>query len=55
LEQAFAIEDKPIVEASFANLDGADIWAAKPVTLVIDQGGTRARRLLETMIRREQP
>lgn len=55
MEQAFAIEDKPIIEASFANLDGADFWAAKPVTLGIDQGGTRVRRLIETMIRREHP
>lgn len=54
MEQAFGVEDKPIIEASFANLDGQDFWKAQPVTLGIDQGGTRARRLLETMIRRER-
>ncbi len=53
MEQAFGAEDKPIIEASFANLDGQDFWKAKPVALGIDQGGTRARRLLEAMIRRE--
>ncbi len=53
MEQAFGVEDKPIIEASFANLDGQDFWKAQPATLGIDQGGTRARRMLETMIRRE--
>jgi len=53
MEQAFGAEDKPIIEASFANLDGQDFWKAQPVALGIDQGGTRARRLLEAMIRRE--
>ena len=30
-----------------------NFWAEKPVSLGIDQGGTRARRLLESMIARE--
>lgn len=51
--QAFESEDKPIIEAAFANLDGRDFWHEKPVSLGIDQGGTRARRLIETMLRRE--
>ena len=40
-------------EAAFANLDGRDFWGEKPVSLGIDQGGTRARRLVVTMLRRE--
>lgn len=55
MNQAFEGEDKPIIEAAFANLDGRDFWAEKPVSLGIDQGGTRARRLVETMLRREAP
>jgi vanillate O-demethylase monooxygenase subunit len=55
MTQAFAEEDKPIIEAAFANLDGADFWERKPVFLGIDAGGTRARRLLQAMIAREQP
>jgi len=51
--EAFEGEDKPIIEAAFANLDGRDFWGEKPVSLGIDQGGTRARRLIETMLRRE--
>jgi vanillate O-demethylase monooxygenase subunit len=51
--QAFEGEDKPIIEAAFANLDGRDFWAEKPVSLGIDQGGTRTRRLIEAMLRRE--
>jgi vanillate O-demethylase monooxygenase subunit len=50
--QAFVEEDKPVIEAAFANLDGADFWESKPVFLGVDAGGTRARRLLQAMISR---
>ena len=50
---AFDVEDKPMIEAAYANLDGQDFWAARPLSLGIDQGGTRARRLIEAMLRRE--
>ena len=52
MSQAFVEEDKPIIEAAFSNLDGEDFWAAKPVFLGVDAAGTRARRLLQTMISR---
>jgi vanillate O-demethylase monooxygenase subunit len=52
--QAFNEEDKPIIEAAYANLDGADFWEEQPVFLGIDAGGTRARRLLQSMITAEQ-
>ena len=55
MDQAFNSEDKPIIEASFANMDGADFWERKPLFLGIDSGGTRARRLLEKLIAREAP
>ncbi|MEQ1496720.1 MAG: aromatic ring-hydroxylating dioxygenase subunit alpha [Novosphingobium sp.] len=51
--QAFDGEDKPVIEASFANLDGQDFWAAKPLSLGIDQGGTRARRKIEALLKAE--
>jgi vanillate O-demethylase monooxygenase subunit len=51
---AFDREDKPMIEAAYANVRGKDFWAERPVSLGIDQGGTRARRMLETMIRAEQ-
>lgn len=50
---AFNVEDKPIIEAAFANLDGMDFWAARPVSLGIDQGGTRARRKIQQMMAKE--
>lgn len=50
---AFDMEDKPIIEAAYANVRGRDFWKEKPVSLGIDQGGTRARRLLERMILQE--
>jgi len=49
MAHAFEHEDKPIIEAAYANLDGRDFWSARPVFLGIDAGGTRARRLLEQM------
>jgi phenylpropionate dioxygenase-like ring-hydroxylating dioxygenase large terminal subunit len=51
--QAFDEEDKPIIKAAYENLEGQDFWAAKPLSLGIDSGGTRARRKLEAMITRE--
>jgi vanillate O-demethylase monooxygenase subunit len=51
---AFDLEDKPMIEAAYANVRGQDFWAQKPVSLGVDQGGTRARRLLEKMLAREQ-
>ena len=56
---AFDDEDKPVIEAAYANVRaniaaGGDFWAEKPLSLGIDQGGTRARRLLESLIAREQ-
>lgn len=53
-DQAFNVEDKPIIEAAFANMEAPDFWAGKPLSLGVDQGGTRARRLLEKLIREEQ-
>ena len=50
---AFDDEDKPMIEAAYANVRGRDFWKEKPVSLGVDQGGTRARRLLEKMITRE--
>jgi nitrite reductase/ring-hydroxylating ferredoxin subunit len=53
LEQAFVSEDKPIIEATYANMAGGSFWDMKPAFLGIDQGGTRARRVLEKLIRDE--
>lgn len=47
--KAFNDEDKPMIEASYANLNGEDFWEARPAFLGIDAGGTRARRLLQAM------
>lgn len=51
--QAFDVEDKPIIEESFANMGGEDFWGAQPLSLGIDQGGARARRKIEKMIAAE--
>ncbi len=52
--QAFDEEDKPLIEAAYANVKGRDFWGEKPLSLGIDQGGTRARRLLEKLIEEER-
>ena len=51
--QAFGDEDKPMIKAAFDNLEGEDFWAAKPLSLGIDAGGTRARRKLQAMWKAE--
>jgi vanillate O-demethylase monooxygenase subunit len=51
---AFDDEDKPMIEAAYGNVKGRDFWNEKPVSLGIDQGGARARRMLEKMIREER-
>lgn len=51
--EAFDHEDKPMIEAAYANVRGKDFWQEKPLSLGIDQGGARARRLLEKIIAAE--
>jgi vanillate O-demethylase monooxygenase subunit len=51
--EAFDVEDKPIIEASFANMEASDFWSAKPLSLGVDQGGTRARRKIEALLKAE--
>lgn len=55
MKRAFDEEDKPVIEAAYDNLRGAEFWSQKPVFLGVDAGGARARGLLETMITRESP
>ncbi|MBU6208133.1 MAG: Rieske 2Fe-2S domain-containing protein, partial [Alphaproteobacteria bacterium] len=50
---AFNEEDKPVIEASFANMGTDDFWAAMPLSLGVDQGGTRARRKIEALLKAE--
>lgn len=54
MDQAFREEDKPIIEATYANMDGADFWDRTPAFLGVDSGGTRARRRLQKLIQRER-
>jgi len=51
--QAFVGEDKPIIEAAYANLDGGEFWAQKPVFIGVDAGGARARRQLQLLRKKE--
>ncbi len=52
--QAFDDEDKPIIKAAYDNLEGQDFWDAKPLSLGIDTGGTRARRKVAAMLKAEE-
>lgn len=49
MTQAFEVEDKPMIEAAYHNLNGEDFWARKPVFLGVDAGGARARRLIQRL------
>lgn len=53
MEEAFMAEDKPIIQAAYDNLSGADFWEMRPVFLGIDSGGTKARRKLQDLITKE--
>lgn len=53
MSQAFGDEDKPVIEAAYANLSGRGFWDLKPLSLGVDSGGTRARRVIEKMKRLE--
>lgn len=53
LDQAFSVEDKPMIEAAYANLDGTDFWDAGPISLQIDSAGTRARRIIQKLAKEE--
>jgi phenylpropionate dioxygenase-like ring-hydroxylating dioxygenase large terminal subunit len=49
MTQAFEVEDKPMIEAAYQNLDGKEFWERKPIFLGVDAGGARARRVLQRL------
>jgi vanillate O-demethylase monooxygenase subunit len=53
MSQAFDVEDKPMIEAAYHNLDGIDFWDRKPVYLGVDAGGARARRAIQSLLAKE--
>lgn len=54
MAQAFDLEDKPIIEAAFANLEGQDFWDQPPVSIGVDRGGVLARRKVQELLKRER-
>ncbi|QUD85932.1 aromatic ring-hydroxylating dioxygenase subunit alpha [Phenylobacterium montanum] len=46
MRQAFDQEDKPTIEAAYANLIGAGFWDRRPIFLGVDRGAAEARRIL---------
>ena len=52
--QAFDVEDKPMIEAAYHNLDGMDFWDRKPVYLGVDAGAARARRAIQNLLAKER-
>jgi phenylpropionate dioxygenase-like ring-hydroxylating dioxygenase large terminal subunit len=54
MAQAFDVEDKPMIEAAYHNLDGVDFWERKPVYLGVDAGGARARRAIQNLLAKER-
>ncbi len=53
LMQAFAGEDKPMLEAQTRRIGGKDFWAQKPAMLPSDKGAVMVRRTLDRLIERE--
>jgi vanillate O-demethylase monooxygenase subunit len=54
VEQAFAGEDKPIIEMQQRELGEADLMACKPVLLQTDVTAIRARRIVQSMLEAER-
>lgn len=50
----FATEDKPMLEAQQARMGTPDLWATEPAMLPIDTGAVQVRRILERLIKEEQ-
>jgi phenylpropionate dioxygenase-like ring-hydroxylating dioxygenase large terminal subunit len=55
LSEAFNLEDKPMLEAVDANLDGVALWDERPVSLPIDVGAALAHKVIAERIRNEEP
>jgi len=53
IREAFATEDKPIIEAQQREMGTADFWDLRPALLTIDRGPVMARRKLAQLIREE--
>lgn len=53
LRYAFEHQDKPMIMAQHAAMEGADFWELRPVILEGDAGAVRARRILRKLIRDE--
>jgi vanillate O-demethylase monooxygenase subunit len=54
LQQAFEIEDKPMIEAQQQRLGDRDLFDLAPRLLPIDNGSTRARRIYARLLAAEQ-
>ncbi|MEO0032587.1 MAG: hypothetical protein RIS94_2345 [Pseudomonadota bacterium] len=54
LTQAFAGEDKPMLEAQTQRIGGKDFWALRPAMLPSDKGAVMVRRMLDKRIENER-
>ncbi len=52
--QAFAEEDKPMLEKQQLSIGSNEFWSLKPRLLPIDEGAVKVRRRLEALIKAEQ-
>jgi vanillate O-demethylase monooxygenase subunit len=50
LDYAFSQQDKPMIEAQYRNMAGADFWSLKPVLLPTDAAAVQFRRRLDALI-----
>ena len=53
MSQAFDLEDKPMIEAAYANLEREDFRDQPPVSIGVDRGGILARRRIQELLERE--
>ncbi len=53
VEFAFSQQDKPMLEAQFRSMGGAEFWSMKPVLLQSDTAAVRVRRKVAKLMERE--
>jgi phenylpropionate dioxygenase-like ring-hydroxylating dioxygenase large terminal subunit len=54
VENAFKLQDKPMLEAQQSNIGASEFWSLNPVLLPGDAGAVRVRRKLQQLMAQEQ-
>ena len=51
--RVFQTEDEPMIARVEENMEAAEFWSLRPIFLPGDEASTRARRIIEKLIKQE--